>query len=317
MRASRLGAVAAAALLAVTVVTGCTPEPIVAVPSATRSNDAKPLVIAAADLPDTGNAGEQDIVAYVYAAALEAAGIKTVVSTDDPTGASLVTRLASGAVDIVPEFTGSLLRSVGPASVARTPADQLTALAASLPAGVAMTQPAKAEDNETLVVTQVTAQKYNLKTIDDLAKVCDKVVLGAPETFRARGSGLAALEKTYGCRPATVRSLPNTQDALLMALLRDEVQVADLQGASPAVPDNDLVVLTDPKNVLAVEQLVPVVHTRAVPDAVRQVLDKVSAQLSTTDLMQLRGLSRGEHHATPRQIAAFWLASKGLVKAAQ
>ncbi|GAA3194689.1 hypothetical protein GCM10020255_095950 [Rhodococcus baikonurensis] len=71
-----------------------------------------------------------------------------------------------------------------PDSTATSSADVLAALPAALGSELAIATPASAEDKDAVVVTKETADKWNLKTIADLAPHSAEVKFGAPAEFR-------------------------------------------------------------------------------------------------------------------------------------
>ncbi len=64
-----------------------------------------------------------------------------------------------------------------------------------------MLEASKAENKDAMVVTKATAEKHQLKSIEDMATVCGDLVIGAPATFAEREYGLPGLEKNYNCVP--------------------------------------------------------------------------------------------------------------------
>lgn len=310
--AAAAGVLAAGVLLAGT---GCTPQPIETLPSVSETTAGTPLVVDAMAPPDNAGAQESAVVANIYAAALNAAGIKAAVGSVGLGAGGALQAVEHGQADVVAGYAGSLLISRQPAATARKPADVLAALKTALPEGVELAAASAAQDNDSIAVTKVTAQKYTLKTLDDLAKVCGKLTVGASSSFASRAAGKQALTTEYKCRPKSYAFFPNTADNLVLALLRDQVQAADISSSSPAITDNDLVVLTDTRSVFPANPVVPLVAPRTVPDAVQQVLDKVSGQLTSDDLVKLNRLVGSGHHASPPEVAVGWLRDKGLVKA--
>ena len=78
--------------------------------------------------------------------------------------------------------------------------DICKALPGKLPQGLAVLDASKAEDKDAMVVTKATAEKYQLKSIEDLAKVCSDLVIGAPATFAERAYGLPGPEEELQLR---------------------------------------------------------------------------------------------------------------------
>jgi osmoprotectant transport system substrate-binding protein len=314
MRLKRLAAVAAVASLLFTGATACTPSPIVVIPSATQSTGPA-LVVGTPAVPDGASPKEGELLANVYAAALNAAGLAATVKAEDPQDPTLLGQLAAGTVDVAPGYSSAMLLQLDPSTEASATGPVLDALKAALPTGTAMLDPAKAEDNDSLVVTTVTAEKYHLKTIADLAKVCGKLDFGGSAAFRAKGRGLSAVASDYNCVPKSYRELPSTKNELLLALLRDDIQVADIHSSSPAIDDNALVTLTDTKGIFRPETVVPVINADKVSKDVQAVLNKVTGALSGDELVNLNRIGSGSHFGSPAQVAHAWLVQKGLLKA--
>lgn len=314
----RLVAALSACLLLGTL-SACTPEPIVNIPSSSLSVDAPTLKVAASISPPGVNAQEGALVAHVYAAALKAGGIKVEVQAVAATPKEMLADLENGGRDIVPGYSRELLAAAAPSTTAESPEDVLGSLKNALPQGIAVLAAAKSQDGNNLVVTAATAEKYQLKSIEDLAKVCDKLLVGGPAAFQDSGRGLAGLGSDYNCVPKKYVSLKPLFDGssgdVLWALLRDDIQVADIHSSAPAIEDNALVALTDSKHLFLEQNIVPLVDTKTVPADVQAILNKVSGALSTEELANLNRLSQDGHFGDLSEVAAAWLVQVGLVKA--
>ncbi|WP_077489960.1 ABC transporter substrate-binding protein [Sinomonas mesophila] len=265
----------------------------------------KELVIGWGDVP------ESQILAEVYAGALNAAGITASTKPTIGSREVYVKTVQDGSIDVVPDYTGSLLLSLDPAATEASADEIAKALPKRLPEGIAILEPAKAENKDALVVTRATAAKYELTSIEDLAKVCSELVIGAPATFAERAHGLPGLKEKYGCEPKKLEPFAD-RGLILKALLTDQVQVADFGTATPSIADNDLVVLEDPKDNFIAQQVVPLVHSSTLPDAARSVLNDVSRKLTTDDLMNLNRAVSGNQKQSHADAAKAWLKEKGL-----
>lgn len=311
-------AILAVAGLVLAGVVACTPAPIVVVPTTSNSASVAPIVVGTAAAPDGSNPIEGSLLANLYAVALNAAGINAVVKAEDPNDPTLLAQLVAGTVDVAPSYGTSLLQQVDPAAPVPIPAPNASTvigtLKEKLPQGVLMLDATKAEDNDSIVVTAVTAEKYQLKTLTDLGKVCSKLVLGGSDTYRTKPDGLASLSAAYGCIPQSYQELSSGKGELLMALLRDNVQFADIHSSSPDIEDNALVVLEDNAGVFRRNPLIPLVNSAKVPADYQAVLNKVSAQLGNDDLRNLNRLGEGASAAQLQDVAKTWLVQKGLIK---
>lgn len=148
----------------------------------------------------SSNFAESTIAAQLYGQALEAAGVD--VSYTPEIGARDVyyPALESGEIDLVPEFTGTLLGFLDgeatPSPDVQEVLDALRPLAEE--DGVTILEPAEADSVNTFVVTQETADEYGLATVSDLAGVSESLVLGGPPECPERPYCLVGLQETYG-----------------------------------------------------------------------------------------------------------------------
>ena len=153
---------------------------------------------------DTIVIGSQDyysneIIAEAYAQALEAGGIK--VQRDFRIGQreGYLPEIESGKIDLFPEYTGPLLQVWKPDTKARLADDVYAELEdAADEKGLEVLDQSPATDQDSYVVTREFAEKYGLKTIDDLAKVTEKMTFGANSEAEDRPNGPKGLKKAYG-----------------------------------------------------------------------------------------------------------------------
>jgi osmoprotectant transport system substrate-binding protein len=267
------------------------------------------LVVGSADFP------ESQIVAEIYAGALTAAGV---TATTKPTIGSreiAFTAVRDGSVDLVPDYSGNLLSQVDP-EASEVSADGIyKALPGKLPDGMGVLEASKAESKDALVVTKATAEKYQLKSIEDLAKVCRELTMAAPAAFETRAYGLPGLKANYGCEPKALKPFSDGGGNLtLMALLTDDVQVADIYTTTPSIADNDLVVLEDPKNNFKAQQVLPLYNEAKMTDKAKEAINAVSRTLTTDDLVNLNRAVGGSQKQNAKDAAAGWLKDKGIVK---
>ena len=250
-----------------------------------------------------------EIVAEIYAQALEATGVE--VSREFQIGQREVylPELESGEIDIMPEYTGNLLQYLDSSATASTPSEVASALAEALPEGLTALEAAQATDQDSYTVTRATAEQYQLVSIGDLAKL-PQVTVGGNYEMETRPYGIPGLKSVYGVN-ATLTPIDDSGSALTVkALVDGQVTVANIYTASPAIKANDLVTLTDPESMILPQQLVPIV-TDEVDESARATLNKVSAALTTADLVALNDRSVNQQ-LSAAAIASGWLSAKGL-----
>ena len=273
------------------------------------SGSSGPLVVGSADFP------ESQVIGEVYAGALNAAGVTATTKPNIGSREIYFKAVQDGSVDLVPDYSGNLLSYVDAEATEVSAEDVYKALPGKLPQGLAVLDPAKAESKDAMVVTKATAEKYQLKSIEDLAKVCKDFTMAAPATFETRAYGFPGLKKNYNCELKGLQPFNDGGGNLtLQALLEDKVQVADIYTTTPSIADNDLVVLEDPKNNFKAQQVLPLYNKAKMTDKAKDALNNVSKILTTDDLVDLNRAVSGDQKQSPKDAAAAWLKDKGIVK---
>ncbi|HKU34199.1 MAG TPA: ABC transporter substrate-binding protein [Paenarthrobacter sp.] len=267
------------------------------------------LVVGSADFP------ESQVIGEIYAGALNAAGITATTKPNIGSREIYFKAVQDGSVDLVPDYSGNLLSYLNADATEVSADDVFKALPGKLPDGLGVLDAAKAEDKDAMVVTKATAEKYQLKSIEDLAKVCKDFTMAAPATFETRSYGFPGLKKNYNCELKGLQPFSDGGGNLtLQALLEDKVQVADIYTTTPSIVDNDLVVLEDPKNNFKAQQVLPLYNKSKMTDKAKDALNNVSKILTTEDLINLNRSVSGDQKQSAKDAAAAWLKDKGIVK---
>lgn len=277
----------------------------------TISGDLKSITVGSADFP------ESKIIAEIYAQALEANDFQIKRQYGIGSRETYIPALLDHSIDLIPDYTGNLLRYFDPKATAAAPDEVELALFRALPGDLSMLVPSQASDVDTVAVSRATADKWQLKTIGDLAKHSAEVKFGAPSEFIERSEGLPGLKKNYGLDISPnnfVAISDGGGPATVRALVDGTVTAADIFSTSPAIPQNDLVVLEDPKNNFPAAQVVPLVSSQKKSDLLKQVLDAVSAKLTTEDLVKLNTAVSGNSGIDPDEAAANWVRDNGFDK---
>ena len=266
------------------------------------AGDSKAITVGSAAFP------ESEIIAEIYAHALESKGIAVQKKLNIGAREVYIPALENGEIDLIPEYTGNLLAYLDPKATATAPDDVLPALVKAVPNDLAVLSPAPAEDKDSLNVTADFAEEQDLKTIADLAKV-DGLRLAANPEFKQRAYGVPGLEKVYGIKGIEFTPISDGGGpATVKALVSGKVDVADIYSTTPSIKANNLVTLEDPKNLIAAQNVVPLVRKSKVTDEVVQALDAVSAALTTQELLELNEANQGEDKTAPATLAKEWVA---------
>ncbi|MBX7431067.1 ABC transporter substrate-binding protein [Mycobacterium sp. Y57] len=272
------------------------------------SGDLRSVVVGSADFP------ESKIIAEIYAQTLEANGFTVGRQFGIGSRETYIPAVQDHSIDLIPEYTGNLLQYFDPGTDVTTPDGVLLALFRALPGDLSILNPSPAEDKDTVAVTAQTAQRWNLTTIADLAAHSPDVKFGAPSEFLNRSEGLPGLNQAYGLdipESNFVAISDGGGPATVRALTDGTVTAANIFSTSPAIAQNDLVVLEDPKNNFLAANVVPLVSSQKKSDDLKTVLDAVSAALTTEDLIAMNTETSGNSGINPDEAARKWVQDKG------
>ena len=278
------------------------------------SGDLKSIAVGSADFT------ESKIIAEIYAQALQANGFDVRKQFGIGSRETYVPAVKDHSIDLIPEYTGNLLQYFDKNTKATDPQAVELALYHALPGDLSILTPSQANDTDTVAVTAATAQKWNLKTIGDLAAHSAEVKFGGPSEFIERAEGLPGLKAKYGLDvpPANFVSISDGGGpATVRALVDGTVTAADIFSTSQAIPQNNLVVLEDPKNNFLAANVVPLVASQKMSDQLKTVLDAVSAKLTTQALIEMNTATSGNGGVDPDQAARKWVQDNGFDKPIQ
>src|SRR3954469_9658391 len=237
------------------------------------------------------NFSESNILAEIYAGALNAAGIDATTKPNIGSRETYLPALKDGSIDIFPEYTGVLrdyFAAKSGATVSATDSDGVyKELQDGVPSYARVLPFSAAEDKDGVVVTSDTANKYSLTSIADLAPVAGKLTLGGPPEWQTRQSGLPGLKKLYGVEFGKFTVTDAGGPITLSSLLDGRIDAGNLVTTNPQLPPKHLVTLEDPKSLFPAQNVVPLVRQDAYSSQLQDTLDKVSKALTTDELVQL------------------------------
>ncbi|AVH58297.1 MULTISPECIES: ABC transporter substrate-binding protein [Streptomyces] len=261
----------------------------------------------------TANFTENQVLGYLYAAVLEAAGVKTTVRPNLGTREILIPALKGGDIDLLPEYQGALLHYLAPKSKATEEGEMQNALAVALPAGLQILPYGMAEDSDAFAVTRETAKKYGLTSLADLKKQNGKLVIGAAPEVKKREVGAVGLKDVYGVEFKEFKSLDSSGPLVKGALKKGDVDVANLFTTDTDIQANDWVVLSDPENLIPGQHIVPLIADRKADSTVRKALARLGNILTTAQLTELnRQVDKDKKD--PEDVANAYAAQHGLAK---
>jgi glycine betaine/choline ABC-type transport system substrate-binding protein len=240
---------------------------------------------------------DSTILAHLYASALRSYGTAAHVETvPDP-----LAGLDSGAVTVVPGFTGRLLETFAPGATARAPAQVYRDMASSLPEGVTAGDYAEsAEDKPALAVTDATVDAWGGRDVTLAMRHCDQLKLGQVVGVPRRAA--------IGTCPAKTRGYPDAA-TLFDALRAGQVNAVWTSTADPDIPD-DAVVLTDRTSLIRAQNVVPLYRRNELSEMQVLALNEIAGVLDTAALVQMR--RQVAEGGNPAQVADGFLAEHPL-----
>ena len=264
------------------------------------------VIVGSADFP------ESTLLADIYADAMSAKGVSVTKKLNIGERSVYINALKDGSISFIPEYTGSILAYLDPKATAKTP-DAVYAALQTAAGSINMTvlKYAQAQDSDTITVTKQTADKYNLKSIADLSSVASKLTLGAPAQFKTRPDGVPALKSVYGVEFGTFTPLQAGGSITVTALKSGSIDAADIFSTDPSIAANNFVSLTDPKNMFAAQNIVPMVAQSKVTPTITDASNAVSAKLDTKTLAELVAKVQTDKQ-DPETVAKAWLSQEGL-----
>ena len=200
--------------------------------------------------------------------------------------------IKAGQIDMYPGYAATDLEYYNSAAGEAT--GDVTATVQKLnarlqPLGLEALTPSPAVDQNAFAVTKATATQYKLSKLSDLAAVGSQLVLGAGPECPTRPFCQPGLEKTYGIHFKSFKSLDTDGPLTRAALANNTIQVGLVFSSDSDLNKLGLVVLQDDKHLENADNVVPIIRTKVATNDAKSILNKVSSNLTTAQLVTLNG----------------------------
>ncbi|WP_103502573.1 MULTISPECIES: ABC transporter substrate-binding protein [Streptomyces] len=273
------------------------------------------LIVGSADFT------EATITAELYAQILADAGYDTSITT--VRGRELYEpALESGEIDIVPEYLATMTEFLnrdenGPdaEAVASSDADETRDALVELaePRGLKVLDVGDAVNQNAFAVSEEFADEHGLSTLTDLGESGLPVTLAAGEDCVERPFCQPGLEDVYGIDITEVDPKGVGTAQTKQSVQNGTNELALVTTTDGTLPDFGLVLLDDDQNLQQADNILPVVNAdSAGDDEIAEVLNKLTATLTTEDLVELNRQVDAER-VRAADAARDYLVDKGLI----
>lgn len=265
------------------------------------------------------NFGESAILAEVYGQALEDAGYEVSIQPLGGFRDIVLGSFESGEINFTPEYAASMLEFLNEdVSEATGDAAETTGILQGYLDDldlVAFT-PSPAVDTNGFVVTPETSESMGITAISDLAGKESELTLGGPPDCATNPFCIPGLQEVYGVDLSGSFTPLDAGSVTVQALEAGEIDVAVIFSTSGVIADKGWILLEDDQNMLAADNVVPVVTTEvaeAYGEDFRSLVDEISAAMTTADLTELNRQFDIEARDAD-EIATDWLTENGFLE---
>ncbi|MEA4894503.1 MAG: glycine betaine ABC transporter substrate-binding protein [Oscillospiraceae bacterium] len=260
------------------------------------------------------NFTENIIIAHMMADIIEANTDLTVVRKVNLGGSNVAwTALQNNDIQLYPDYTGTIVanyyqETTGTSqetldkTIELLQQDKLKALGAF-----------GFNNTYTLVVTQETAQEYDLNTFSDLAKVADKLTLGCEFEFKDRPDGYPGLQSNYNMNFKDVKGMDH--GIMYRSLSDGEVDVVDAYSTDGQIKVYNLKILEDDLQFFPPYDCLPVIRQDTLDKypEIEEALNKLAGKI---DEQTMQGLNSevDDEGMKAETVAHDFLVSAGLIE---
>lgn len=277
---------------------------------------------APADIPDgpaisigAQDFGESLILAEIYEGALDDAGYEVGIQEVGGFRDLLFGAFESGEVNLAPDYLASELEFLNEnAGQATSDADETFGLLEPLltEKGIVGLTPSDAVNTNAFVVTEETSEELDITTLSDLAEKGSDLVLGGPQDCESNPFCIPGLQQTYDL-DLSENFVPLDAGLVATSLGEGAIDVGVLFSTDGQIASEGWVLLEDDQEMLAADNIFPIVAQDVVDaygDDLTGLLDEISAELTTEDLIELNKRYDVDKDDA-EDIADDWLADHG------
>lgn len=221
--------------------------------------------------------------------------------------------LESNDIQMYPDYTGTIVANYYQEKTGTSQETLEKALQLTAQDKLMLFEPFGFNNTYTLAVTQETAQKYNLNTFSDLAKVSAELLLGCEFEFKDRPDGYPGLQGVYNMNFKDVKGMDH--GIMYRSLNSGDVDVVDAYATDGQINVYNLKILQDDKEFFPPYDALPVVRqdTADKYPQIKEALNKLAGSIDEKSMQELNAKVDSDG-LKAETVAHDFLVSRGLIK---
>jgi osmoprotectant transport system permease protein len=258
---------------------------------------------------------EQVILGEILAQAIESKTGSRVVRRFDLGGNLAHEALMAGEIDVYVEYTGTGLLAILKGKPLKDPREVYRYVKEEYDKrfNLEWTAPLGFDNTFAILVRGEDAEKLNLKTVSDAAKVAAQWRAGFGQDFMSRPDGYPGFSRTYGFRFAETREMDLS--LTYRALAEKQIDLIAGNSTDGLISRYGLYQLADDRRYFPPYDAVPVARQSMLEEnpGVREALEQLGGILTVNEMRKLNFAVDGEKRQ-PREVAREFLTQKGVLR---
>jgi len=259
------------------------------------------------------NFTENIILAHMMAELIEAKTDLTVERKVNLGGSNVAWKaLQNNDIQLYPDYTGTIVANYYQEETGNSEETLAKARELLKQDNLRFLEPYGFNNTYTLAVKREVAEKYNLKTFSDLARVAGELILGCEFEFKDRPDGYPGLQETYGMNFKDVIGMDH--GIMYRSLAEDKVDVIDAYSTDGQIVVYNLVILEDDKSFFPPYNAGPLTRGDVLEKypELEDILNELGGAISESD-MQALNAKVDEEGLKAEEVAREFLLEKGLI----
>lgn len=223
--------------------------------------------------------------------------------------------LKTGEIDLYVEYTGTGLVNImkQPSVTDSNKAYNLVSDYFNKNYNITWLKPLGFNNTYTLAVRKDTAEKYNLETFSDLAKVSNQLNLGCTIEFSNREDGYLGLNKKYNMNFQNVKAVDG--GLRYTSIANNKADVIDAFSTDGLLKGFNLKVLKDDKNYFPPYYAAPIINNNTLKKhpELKNLINKLAGKINDEKMRELN-YKVDKLNQSPQQVAEDFLIENGLIK---